>query len=58
MTFGIWILPSMRRMRPSAGLKSARRVSMRAEVQFCPLPRGVMRRLPEPSRLRLAGSAV
>src|SRR5690606_3405244 len=51
--------PSMRRTRPSAGLKSARRVSMRPEVHSPPaLRRGVMRRLPEPSRLMLAGSEV
>ncbi|MFD0479089.1 hypothetical protein ACFQ0B_71130 [Nonomuraea thailandensis] len=55
VTFGICRRLSMRRMRPSAGLKSARLVSMRAEVHSPDeLRSGVMRRLPEPSRLRLA----
>jgi hypothetical protein len=44
----------MRRVLPEAGLKSARWVSMRPEVQLPEESRmGVIFRLPEPSRARL-----
>ena len=55
MTFGIWMRPSMRSTPPAGGLKSVRRVSIRAEVQLPAASRsGVIRRLPAPSWLTLA----
>jgi hypothetical protein len=54
VTLGIWMRPSMRRTPPDGALKSARLVSIRPDVQLpAPSRRGVIRRLPAPSRSRL-----
>jgi hypothetical protein len=56
---GIWIRASARSLPFAGGSKSARRVSMRPEVQLpAPSRTGVMRRLPVPSSDTLVVLAV
>ncbi|MCE6998743.1 hypothetical protein LZG04_28685 [Saccharothrix sp. S26] len=59
MTLGIWTRPSMAIFPPAGGVKFARWVSMRPEVQVPELSRrAVIFRLPEPSKAMLRVSVV